>query len=111
MTRYEVIRASQPRDPHHSKAAARFDVGRLLSELGEHAAAIDQWTTCHELQPENWTGKRQAWSLVGDSRSAAVWPRFIEGPVPAREDEWPCASSFRDDVAAMDAGQYCPKTM
>ena len=31
-------------------------------------AAIAQFNECHRLQPDNWTYKRQAWSLVGNER-------------------------------------------
>ena len=31
-------------------------------------AAIAHFNECHRLQPDNWTYKRQAWSLVGNER-------------------------------------------
>jgi hypothetical protein len=112
MTPEQVIEASQPRDPHRSEAAARFDLGRHLWKTGDHAAAIEQWRRCHELQPDNWTYKRQAWSLVGNEQiGGGDAGRFNQGPLPGREDEWPFPGSFRDDVAALDAGQYYPRTM
>jgi hypothetical protein len=112
MTPDDVIAASQPRDPHRSESAARFDLGRHLWETGDRTAAIEQWKACHQLQPDNWTYKRQAWSLVGNEQlGGGVAGRFNQGPLPGREDEWPFPSSFRDDVAALEAGQYYPKTI
>jgi len=112
MTPEQVIEASQPRDPHRSEAAARFDLGRYLWEAGDRAAAIEQWKLCHQLQPDNWTYKRQAWSLVGNEQiGGGVAGRFHQGPVPGHEDEWPFPGNFRDDVAALEAGEYYPKTI
>ena len=105
-----MIEASQPRDPHRSEAAARFDLGRHLWEAGDHTAAIEQWKRCHELQPDNWTYKRQAWSLVGNEQiGGGVAGRFNQGPLPGREDEWPFPSSFRDDVAAHGRRRVLPE--
>ena len=58
-----VIAASQPRPFEHSRAAACFELGRHLYEQGDKAAAIPWWKQAHELHPENWTYKRQAWTL------------------------------------------------
>jgi hypothetical protein len=108
----EVIAASQPRDPHRSEAAARFELGRHLWLSGDRDAAIGHWKVCHERQPDNWTYKRQAWSLVGNEQlGGGVAGRFNQGPLPGREHEWPFPGSFRDDVAAMEPGQYYPKTL
>ena len=60
---HEVIAASQPRSAHHSRAAACFELGRHLFEHGDKAAAIPLWKEAHALFPENWTYKRQAWTL------------------------------------------------
>ncbi|MDQ3177858.1 MAG: hypothetical protein M3Q72_09985, partial [Actinomycetota bacterium] len=71
-----------------------------------------QWKLCHELQPDNWTYKRQAWSLVGNEQiGGGVAGRFNQGPLPGHEHEWPFPSNFRADVAALDAGEYYPKTI
>lgn len=63
MTPEAVIAASQPRPFEHSRAAACFELGRHLYEHGERAAAISWWKQAHELHPQNWTYKRQAWTL------------------------------------------------
>ncbi len=59
----EVIARSQPRSAEHSKAAACFDLGVHAEQRGHHDAAVRWWKQAHELFPENWTYKRQAWTL------------------------------------------------
>ena len=59
----EVIERSQPRSADHSRAAACFELGHHAHSAGDHDAAIDWWKEAHALFPENWTYKRQAWTL------------------------------------------------
>jgi hypothetical protein len=59
----EVIERSQPRSADHSRAAACFELGLAAERRGEHDAAIGWWKQAHALFPENWTYKRQAWTL------------------------------------------------
>ncbi len=59
----EVIARSQPRSAEHSQAAACFDLGVHAEQRGDHDAAVRWWKQAHELFPENWTYKRQAWTL------------------------------------------------
>jgi DNA-binding Lrp family transcriptional regulator len=59
----EVIDRSQPRSADHSRAAACFELGHHAHLLGDHDAAIGWWKQAHALFPENWTYKRQAWTL------------------------------------------------
>jgi hypothetical protein len=59
----EVIAASQPRSADHSRAAACFELGIAAEQRGDHAAAVGWWKQAHALFPENWTYKRQAWTL------------------------------------------------
>lgn len=59
-----VIDASQPRSADHSRAAACFELGRHAHERGDEPAAIGWWKQAHALFPENWTYKRQAWTLA-----------------------------------------------
>jgi tetratricopeptide (TPR) repeat protein len=59
----EVIERSQPRSADHSRAAACFELGLHCENQGDHAAAIEWWKQAHALFPENWTYKRQAWTL------------------------------------------------
>lgn len=63
MTPSQVVAASQLRPMQHSRAAALFDLGVAAHERGDHDAAVSWWKHAHELHPENWTYKRQAWTL------------------------------------------------
>jgi tetratricopeptide (TPR) repeat protein len=44
-------------------AAAHFNLGTYLALHGNPERAIAQFKQAHALRPENWTYKRQAWSL------------------------------------------------
>jgi len=66
----EVIAASQPRSADHSRAAACFDLGIHAESLDDHPAAIAWWKQAHALFPENWTYKRQAWTLESTPEGA-----------------------------------------
>jgi len=59
----EVIERSQPRTADHSRAAACFELGHHAFDAGDHDAAVAWWKQAHALFPENWTYKRQAWTL------------------------------------------------
>ena len=75
-------------------------------------AAISHFNEAHRLQPENWTYKRQAWSLIGYEQAGDdELGRFTQSPPPGREDEWPFDSDFHRDVAKLGPGEYYPKTM
>ena len=111
MTPDEVIAASQPRARPVGRCrplrARPPPVGDRRPRGGDRALQ-----RVPRLQPDNWTYKRQAWSLVGNEQiGGGEFGRFNQGPLPGQEDEWPFASDFRDDVAALDAGEYYPKTM
>lgn len=59
----EVIARSQPRPIEHSRAAASFELGTHLYRTVGKDAAVQWWKQAHELHPDNWTYKRQAWTL------------------------------------------------
>lgn len=58
-----VVARSQPRPMEHAKAAAAFALGTHLFTTVGKDAAMPWWRQAHELHPENWTYKRQAWTL------------------------------------------------
>lgn len=66
----EVIAASQPRTADHSRAAACFELGIRAESHDDHPAAIAWWKQAHALFPENWTYKRQAWTLESTPEGA-----------------------------------------
>jgi hypothetical protein len=108
----EVIAASQPRPLEGSQAAAHFELANHFWRDGERETAIRHFNECHRLQPDNWTYKRQAWSLVGNERAGGgEFGRFNQVPVPSEEAAWPFASNFAADVAELEPGQYYPKTL
>ena len=99
--------------PTRPEAAAHF-------ELADHALACRPSATrrsrhfneCHRLQPDNWTYKRQAWSLVGNERvGGGEIGRFTQVPLPGEEADWPFAGNFDADVGMLEPGEYYPKTM
>jgi hypothetical protein len=108
----EVVARSQPRSNSASEGAARFELANHLWRSGRRDAAIAQFVECHRLQPDNWTYKRQAWSLVGyEQAGGGDMGRFTQNAPPGREDEWPFDSDFNRDVAKLGPGEYYPKTM
>jgi len=112
LTPDEVVARSQPRPMTKSEGAAHFELANHLWRAGRRDAAITHFNACFRLQPENWTYKRQAWSLVGHEQSGnAEYGRFMQGPAPGREADWPFESDFRSDVALLGPGEYYPDTM
>jgi len=61
----EVVRRSRPRPLSEAAAAAHFAIGQALHAMGDRGAAIQHFRSAHELDPTNWTYRRDAWSLVG----------------------------------------------
>lgn len=60
----EVVARSRPRGRAASEAAAHFELGQHLWRAGDNDGAVEHFKRAHELQPENWTYKRQAWQFV-----------------------------------------------
>ena len=60
----EVVARSQPRPPEHARAAACFELGQHLWRDDAEAAAMGWWKQAHALFADNWTYKRQAWTLA-----------------------------------------------
>ena len=94
----EVIERSRPRGADEAEAAACF-------ELGQHLPARPLATTprcrggdeAHRLDPENWTYKRQAWTLV-TTPPGTTENDLIQGPNDVYEGNW------LDDVIAAGGG-------
>jgi tetratricopeptide (TPR) repeat protein len=106
-----VVARSQPRPMAQSEAAAHFELANHLWRVGRRDQAIAHFNECHRLQPDNWTYKRQAWSLVGNERVGGELGRFVQGPLEGEEGDWPFPSDFRSDVAQLRPGEYYPKTL
>jgi hypothetical protein len=107
----EVVARSQPRSAGMSAGAAHFELANHLWRTGERELAIAHFVECHRLQPDNWTYKRQAWSLVGNERVGGEYGRWAQAPVEGEEADWPFESDFRSDVETVEVGGYYPKTL
>ena len=108
----EVIERSQDRPVDKSEGAAHFELANHLWRAGNRDAAIPHFNAAHRLQPDNWTYKRQAWSLVGNEKAGGgEMGRFNQGPLPGEEDEWPFEGTFTSEAGATPAGDYYPKTL
>lgn len=95
----EVVARSRPRPRETAEAAAAFELGQHLHRAGHEEDAIGWFRRAHELQPENWTYKRQAWMLLGPDRKSIdvyggdwmtdvkkIGPENYYEPVPELED-------------------------
>ena len=102
MTPEEVVARSQPRPVEHARAAACFELGNHLRRTIGPDAAVSWWREAHRLFPENWTYKRQAWTLVTTPTDAPA-SDLIQGPTDVYEGNW------LDDVLAAGGGEsYYP---
>jgi peroxiredoxin len=88
----EVVERSRARDPEHSRAAACFEMAQQLQRAGHPADAVAWFREAHRLAPENWTYKRQAWSLADPQ----------QGPTDTYESDW------LTEVRAIGAENYYP---
>jgi hypothetical protein len=89
----EVVQRSAPRPREVSLAAAHFELGQHLHRSGHVAEARPFFRQAHRLQPENWTYKREAWSLVDP----------LQGPTEHYDGDW------LTDIRKIGAENYYPK--
>lgn len=112
MTPDQVLEASAERGVEKSEGAAHFELANHLWTVGDRDGAIRHFNEAHRLQPENWTYKRQAWSLVGNENAGGGESgRFNQGPLPGAEADWPFDGNFTSERSKTPAGDYYPKTM
>ena len=105
----EAVAASQPRSLDQSEAAARFELGQRSWRAGDRDGAFAHWRETHRLDPNNWTYKRQAWSLVGnEAAGGGDFGRFMQVPT---DDSWPFDGDFGTDRENVEPGAYYPKTL
>jgi hypothetical protein len=88
----EVIARSRPRPEEEGLAAAHFELGEHLHLAGNEKRAKHHWREAHRLQPNNWTYRRQAWSLADPT----------QGPTEDYEGSWLA------DVRKVGAENYYP---
>jgi hypothetical protein len=89
----EVVARSGPRGTAEAEAAARFELGTYLWDSGQRDLGARHWREAHRLQPDNWTYKRQAWSLADP----------FQGPTPLYDSCWV------EDVKKIGPENYYPK--
>ena len=92
LSSHEVIERSRPRPVEESFAAAHFELGQHLHRAGKTADGVRHWREAHRLQPDNWTYKRQAWSLADPT----------QGPTELYDGDW------LSDVRKIGAENYYP---
>jgi len=107
LTPSQVVERSQPRSADTSVGQAHFELATHLEQAGNHEAAVEHFRRAHELVPDNFAYRRQAWSLESD----IVGPmnRFWQGPAEGNEEAWPYDSDWLTDVRAMGPANYYPK--
>jgi hypothetical protein len=97
----QVVAASGARTTSTSEAAAHFELAQnLWNRSGFTEAAIAHFNAAHELQPENITYKRQAYSALAVARADGDdgdgWTRFRQSPLEG--EDWPFISDFNQDM-------------
>jgi hypothetical protein len=102
----EVVRRSRPRDRTAALGQAHLELGAALWARGNRGAAEAHWRDAHRLDPQNFTAKRQAWSLA--TPDAGAFARYWQGPLAGREDEWPYETDWLGEVRAFGAENYYP---
>jgi hypothetical protein len=88
----EVIARSPGGSQDRSRAAACFELAQHLQRTGHPADATRWFREAHRLQPENWTYKRQAWSLSDP----------LQGPSETYDSDW------LTEVRKLGAENYYP---
>jgi hypothetical protein len=85
-----------------AQAVAAFGLGEHLRQAGDADGQVACWRAAHELDPDNWAAKRQAWSMVTTAPGAA--------PDLVQEDTGPYDGNWLDDLVAVGgiANYYPP---
>ena len=107
----EVVALSQPRPPEFARAAAHFELAQHMWSAGMRDGAIAHFRVAHRLQPDNWTYKRQAWSLISFETQPGPRARLRQWPAEGQETAWPFESDFERDLERLPRGDYYPDTM
>ncbi len=87
-----VLERSEPRSPQEALGAAHFELAQFFQRQGQTDKAIEHFRQSHRLQPNNWTYRRQAWSLVDP----------LQGPTDIYDSDW------LSDVRKIGAENYYP---
>jgi hypothetical protein len=101
MSPSEVVDRSASRSPAISEAAAHFELAQhLWRRDGFSDQALAHFNAAHQLQPDNITYKRQAYSALAVLRAGGDdpdgWTRFRQAPEEG--EDWPFESDFNKDM-------------
>lgn len=107
LTPDQVVERSQPRSQDIATGQAHFELATHLEQGGDHEAAIAHFREAHRLVPENFSYKRQAWSLEPGAEGPLA--RFWQGPAADEPDAWPYAGDWLTDVREFGAENYYPE--
>ena len=102
----EVVARSRPRDADTARGTAHFELATHLEQQGHHEAAIAHFRASHRLVPDNFSYKRQAWSMEPGADGPLA--RFWQGPSDDDPDAWPYDSDWLTDVREFGAENYYP---
>jgi hypothetical protein len=91
------VARSRARPVEHARAAACFELGQHLWRTEGEPAAIPWWREAHALFPENWTYKRQAWTIATTADGAPA-------PDLTQEAGDTYGTSWLDDVRRLGGG-------
>jgi hypothetical protein len=94
----EVVARSRPRSQEVARAAASFELGQHLWRTGDHEAGVGWFREAHRLDPDNWTYKRQAWTLATTTEGQPS--DLLQGPTDTYEGDW------LTDVRRLGADHY-----
>jgi hypothetical protein len=100
----QVIERSRPRDDNVALGHAHFELASALELKGHHSAAIEHFRKAHELVPDSWTFRRQAWSLEPGPEGPMA--RFWQGPAGDNPEAWPYEGDWLNDVKKVGAENY-----
>lgn len=103
----EVIARSQPRDADAARGHAHFELATHLETGGHHDAAVPHFREAHRLVPDNFSYKRQAWSLEPGPDGPLA--RFWQGPADDNPEAWPYDGDWVTDVRDFGAENYYPE--
>lgn len=102
-----VVARSQPRDEDAARGTAHFELATHLESEGHHDAAIGHFREAHRLVPDNFSYKRQAWSLEPGADGPLA--RFWQGPSDDDPEAWPYDGDWLTDVREFGAENYYPE--
>lgn len=100
----EVVRRSRPRSGDAARGAAHFELAQHLWRAGDEEGAVEHFRAAHRLDPDNFSYKRQAWSLA--TPGLGPFERYWQGPVEGRP--WPYESDWLTEVREKGAEAYYP---